>query len=397
MRPGAAARAQRLAAPAAPAAPARRGRGPRPARAAPGPARPAGRGGGSGGSSEHPFITDMGRPVLNGPRLLLSEEERTVLDARPAAEFFAAPRVGVHHADEAFRARVTELYADVLRDLARRSSGGGGGGIDGSGGEGQAQGGTGAGGRPLRVLDLCSGWESHLPPPSALGGAALSVVGHGASAAELAANPRLESWFVRDLDLEPWLDDLADGSFDAVLCCCGVYYLRRLEEVVAEVSRILVPGAGALVLTFGEDCYRSRALAGMLARPLDARVLLANGFESARPVAACDAGFRALVATAAPRRRARPAPPPPPEPLAAPAISSPLPRGGAAAGGEAALLVLEWRAAYAALCDEALELGIPRSALPRLPESDDDLTLEVVRARQRHLQGMVASFLSSGL
>lgn len=92
------------------------------------------------------------------------------------------------------------------------------------------------------MLDLCSGWESHLPDPPAPGGGAaaavaVTVTGHGACAAELGANPRLGGgWFVRDLDLEPRLDDLAAGSFDAALCCCGVYYLRRLEEVVSEVG-----------------------------------------------------------------------------------------------------------------------------------------------------------------
>jgi hypothetical protein len=38
-----------------------------------------------------------------------------------------------------------------------------------------------------------------------------------------------------------------------------------------QVARVLVPGRGVFVVTLGEDCYRARALAGMLARTLDER------------------------------------------------------------------------------------------------------------------------------
>ncbi|GIL54352.1 hypothetical protein Vafri_9917 [Volvox africanus] len=57
----------------------------------------------------------------------------------------------------------------------------------------------------------------------------VQVVGHGMNAAELARNPRLEAFFVRDLNREPDGWPLVDQSLDAVLCCvryertsCGV-------------------------------------------------------------------------------------------------------------------------------------------------------------------------------
>jgi hypothetical protein len=62
---------------------------------------------------------------------------------------------------------------------------------------------------------------------------------------------------------------------------------------------------------------------------------------------------------------------------------------------------LQWRQAYAAAAAQAMELGIPRAAIPPLePEGgggEAALTAaDVARARE-HLQGMVASFLSAGL
>lgn len=65
------------------------------------------------------------------------------------------------------------------------------------------------------VLDLCSSWVSHLPPEVSYS----RVVGHGMNAAELARNPRLSDFFVRNLNTDPdgWM--LADGACDAVVCC----------------------------------------------------------------------------------------------------------------------------------------------------------------------------------
>ena len=99
--------------------------------------------------------------------------------------FYAPPRL-VMHIDELAVAALTGFYRDVLPD----------------------------GGR---VLDLMSSWVSHLPPDQTYG----EVVGHGMNAEELAANPRLDRWFVADLNADPVLP-LADDAFDAALCCVGV-------------------------------------------------------------------------------------------------------------------------------------------------------------------------------
>ncbi|PZX09657.1 hypothetical protein LX81_04404 [Palleronia aestuarii] len=87
------------------------------------------------------------------------------------------------------------------------------------------------------VLDLMSSWVSHLPAGLVLG----QVTGHGMNAAELAANPRLDAWFVQDLNLDPQLLQ-EDASQDAVLVCAGVQYLQRPVETFADVARALRRG-----------------------------------------------------------------------------------------------------------------------------------------------------------
>jgi SAM-dependent methyltransferase len=144
--------------------------------------------------------------------------------------FYAPPRL-VTHIDEGAVAALTARYRELLPD----------------------------GGR---VLDLMSSWVSHLPADRAYA----EVVGHGMNARELAANPRLDRWFVQDLNRDPPLP-LDDGAFDATLCCVGVQYLQRPIEVFADVRRVL--GRGALfVVSFSNRCFPTKAVA--VWRALDA-------------------------------------------------------------------------------------------------------------------------------
>ena len=48
---------------------------------------------------------------------------------------------------------------------------------------------------------------------------------------QLARNKRLDSFFVRNLNLEPDGWALADRSFDAVLCCVSVQYLQQVRAL----------------------------------------------------------------------------------------------------------------------------------------------------------------------
>ena len=129
-------------------------------------------------------------------RLVLPPEGRAKLDPRPDRDFYAFPRL-VTHVDDGFIAALTGLYRERLRA-----------GWD--------------------VLDLMSSWVSHLPPEVRF----RRVVGHGLNAQELARNPRLDSFCVKDLNEEQQLA-LEGGSFDAVLCTVSVQYLQYPEKVEA--------------------------------------------------------------------------------------------------------------------------------------------------------------------
>ncbi|MDN3568650.1 class I SAM-dependent methyltransferase [Paeniroseomonas aquatica] len=144
-------------------------------------------------------------------------------DPSPDAAFYAEPRF-VTHIDDGAIAAVTGLYRALF-----------------------PAGGT--------VLDLMSSWVSHLPEEVAYG----TVIGHGMNAAELAANPRLDRWFVQDLNQEPGLP-LADASVDAAGLCVSVQYLQRPVEVLREVARVLRPG-GTVAITFSNRCFPTKAVA----------------------------------------------------------------------------------------------------------------------------------------
>ena len=137
---------------------------------------------------------------------------------------FYAPARLVMHIDEVAVAALTDFYRDVLPD----------------------------GGR---VLDLMSSWVSHLPADRTYA----EVVGHGMNAEELASNPRLDRWFVADLNADPALP-LTDDAFDAALCCVGVQYLQRPFEVFAEVRRVLAAGA-PFVVSYANRCFSTEAVA----------------------------------------------------------------------------------------------------------------------------------------
>jgi len=105
------------------------------------------------------------------------------------------------------------------------------------------------------LLDLMSSWVSHLPPEIAY----KEVVGHGMNAAELAANPRLNRWFIQNLNRETSLP-LGDASLDAAMICVSIQYLQRPFAILREIARILRQGA-PLVISFSNRCFWTKAVA----------------------------------------------------------------------------------------------------------------------------------------
>jgi SAM-dependent methyltransferase len=105
------------------------------------------------------------------------------------------------------------------------------------------------------ILDLMSSWVSHLPDEISYG----RVVGVGLNRAELAANPRLDSYLVHDLNADPHLPFSAD-EFYAAGICVSIQYLTTPVAVLSEVARVLRPGA-PLAVTFSNRCFPTKAVA----------------------------------------------------------------------------------------------------------------------------------------
>src|SRR5437762_9017357 len=105
------------------------------------------------------------------------------------------------------------------------------------------------------ILDLMSGWVSHLPPEIPYS----RVVGVGLNSRELAENPFLDQWHVQDLNCDPHLP-FATAEFDGAAICVAVQHLTRPCEVIRETGRVLKPGA-PLIVTFSNCCSPTRPIA----------------------------------------------------------------------------------------------------------------------------------------
>jgi len=155
--------------------------------------------------------------------MLLPAPQRTKIDDSDDALFYAQPRF-VTHVDAGFITQLTQLYHDRLPPQGR-------------------------------ILDLMSSWVSHLPEEVEFA----HVEGHGLNGAELAKNPRLDHYFIQNLNQEQNLP-LADGTFDAGINCVSVQYLQYPEAVFAEVGRILKPG-GIAIFSFSNRMFYQKAIA----------------------------------------------------------------------------------------------------------------------------------------
>lgn len=152
---------------------------------------------------------------------VLSEAQRRKWDSSDDQLFYAEPRF-VHHLDGAFRERLTALYRDRIPAHAE-------------------------------VLDLMSSWVSHLPDDVTYG----RVIGHGLNEKELAANKRLDSHWLQNLNVDQQIP-LHSDSVDAVLIVAGWQYLQYPEAVAAELLRIIRPG-GQLIVAFSNRMFFTKA------------------------------------------------------------------------------------------------------------------------------------------
>ena len=143
-------------------------------------------------------------------------------DEADDADFYATPRLVVHIDDGAITA-VGRLFRQLIPENAE-------------------------------VLDLMSSWRSHWPEEHPR----RRIVGLGMNAAEMADNPQLNEYLLRDINANPALP-FDDASFDAVVITVSVQYLTNPVAVFAEVSRILRPG-GVFIVTFSNRCFPTKAV-----------------------------------------------------------------------------------------------------------------------------------------
>ncbi|MBE9206991.1 class I SAM-dependent methyltransferase [Nostoc sp. LEGE 06077] len=152
----------------------------------------------------------------------LSPNQREKLDDTDDQLFYAYPRF-VTHVDDGFIQQLTDLYRDRLQPNTR-------------------------------ILDMMSSWVSHLPEEMEFA----HIEGHGLNAEELARNPRLNHYFVQNLNDKPQIP-LADQDFDAVLICVSVQYIQYPEAIFSEIHRILKPG-GIAIISFSNRMFFQKAI-----------------------------------------------------------------------------------------------------------------------------------------
>ena len=111
-----------------------------------------------------------------------------------------------------------------------------------------------AGDPDVAILDLCSSWISHFPEGYSAG----RIAGLGMNEAELARNPVLTEYAVKDLNTDPVLP-YADSSFDFIVNAVSVDYLNKPLEVFREMHRVLKPG-GTCAMSFSNRCFPTKAV-----------------------------------------------------------------------------------------------------------------------------------------
>ena len=154
--------------------------------------------------------------------MLLRPNERTKLDTTDDKLFYSLPRF-VTHVDDGFLQELTDLYRQRLKPK-------------------------------MHIFDMMSSWVSHLPKEMEFG----RIEGHGLNSEELARNPKLDKYFVQNLNDNPKLP-FRDREFDAVLNCVSVQYLQYPEGVFSEIHRVLKPG-GIAIISFSNRMFYQKAI-----------------------------------------------------------------------------------------------------------------------------------------
>ena len=151
----------------------------------------------------------------------LSNEDRCKIDNSDDKIFYQHPRY-VHHLSGSFRDRLTKLYSKYLFNHHI-------------------------------ILDLMSSWVSHLPIQTKY----KKIIGHGMNESELAANNRLDSFWVQDLNKIQSMP-IEDSTIDIGLIVAGWQYLQFPEKVSLELSRI-IKSDSFLIISFTNRAFWTKS------------------------------------------------------------------------------------------------------------------------------------------
>jgi len=154
--------------------------------------------------------------------MLLRPEHRTKIDTTEDEYFYSFPRF-VTHVDDNFIKTLTNLYRTKLKPN-------------------------------MKILDLMSSWVSHLPDEIKFS----HIEGHGMNEEELQKNPKLDHYFIQNLNKNPQFP-LADQEFDAVLIAVSIQYLQYPEAILSEIHRILKPD-GIVIISFSNRMFYQKAI-----------------------------------------------------------------------------------------------------------------------------------------
>jgi SAM-dependent methyltransferase len=177
--------------------------------------------------------------------MILQPNQRLKLDDTNDNLFYGYPRF-VTHVDEAFINQLTDVYRERLQPNTR-------------------------------ILDMMSSWVSHLPAEMQFA----HVEGHGLNAEELARNPRLNHYFIQNINDNPKLP-FPDQDFDAVINCVSVQYIQYPEAVFSEIHRILKPG-GVAIISFSNRMFFQKAIQAWRDASEESRVELVKSYFASVP------------------------------------------------------------------------------------------------------------------
>jgi ubiquinone/menaquinone biosynthesis C-methylase UbiE len=109
------------------------------------------------------------------------------------------------------------------------------------------------------VLDLCCGAGASAIPAAVAVGTGGSVIGVDVAAPLLTlARRRAASAGLGNIDFrqgDATSTGLPSGSFDAVVCVFGVFFVRDMAAFVAEMWRLVAPGGTLAITTWGPDLF----------------------------------------------------------------------------------------------------------------------------------------------